>query len=357
MVSVGYLREIGLLDLHSEAPKPRAPLPAAAVAAAPSEPAPAAAGAAKGGKAGKAAEGAAGAPAPASAGDAPAGPPPEELSPEELKKLSKSERTAYYAARRAGGQTPAPKAKQLSKAERRAVQEAQRKVKEDKQSAAMDNAEMLEELKLQGLSEEQAREVMAELLRTEEEQAADEEEDDEPEDLLSSVRKWMSEQDKVPEDALHDFNMKVRFQGHVDTTPPDHLAAILQTITEEACRQCDLKTPKPNAVAKTVEPAVVRWAPLLEPLYAKIGDPMEAADVVVRAVQEGVGALGEVPEAGQACGVVGCLMALREIDMIEDEDLLTGCRRCEPHSRVMEKFIEFLEEELEDEDEEDDGED
>lgn len=394
MTTVGYLQEIGLFDLHAEGRGPTiaAATPEARSAAAAAPPA---AGAADGGKAdkaakpakaaeaadgsaaGKAAKAAApadgskadkagkadkaakGGQAPASAAAAPAGPPPKELSPEELAKLSKEERAAYYTARRAAGIVPAPKAKQMSKAERREAQEAQRKIKEDKKATGEENKEMLEELKLQGLTEEQAREVMAEMARTEEE-AGDEDEDDEPEDLLSSVRKWMSEQDaKVPEDALRDFNLKVRFQGHVDTTPPDHLGCILRLLVEEACRKCDLKAPKlqPTGVAKTVGPDVIRWKTLLEPVYEKISDPMDAADVVLRSVQEGVEAVGDVPEAGRACGVVGCLMAIREIDMIEDEDLLTGCKRCEQRSRVMDKFIEFLEEELEDEDEEDGDED
>lgn len=290
--------------------------------------------------------------------------PPAELSAEELGRLSKQERTAYFNARRAAGllgkgtaREEQAQPKQLTKAERRQMQEAQRKAKDEKKEASVDNEELLKELKLQGLSEDQAKEVAAEMLRTDQEAAQEEEEDDEaPEDLLSSVRKWMSEQDEVPRDALHEFNMKVRFQGHVDSTPPDHIAAVLEVLMQEACSGCDLAAPKlqPTDVAKKAEPLVARWAPLLEPLYGKISDPVEAADIVLRSVQEGVAARGEVPKTGLACGVVGFLMALREIDMIEDEDLLTGCKRSEPRSKVMDKFIEFLEDELEDEDEEGD---
>jgi len=51
-------------------------------------------------------------------------------------------------------------------------------------------------------------------------------------------------------------------------------------------------------------------------------------------------------------------MALRDsTDDIEDEDLLTGCKRLDPMTKVMEKFIEFLEDELEDSDEDGSGED
>merc|ERR1719217_1161842 len=85
--------------------------------------------------------------------------------------MSKEERTAYHAARRAAqaatssgaGPEAAPKAAQLSKAQRRALQESQRKVKEDKANAGKEGDELFEELKLQGLSEDQAREVMREM--------------------------------------------------------------------------------------------------------------------------------------------------------------------------------------------------
>ncbi|CAK0799342.1 unnamed protein product, partial [Prorocentrum cordatum] len=121
-----------------------------------------------------------------------------------------------------------------------------------------------------------------------------------------------------------DFNMKVRFQGHVDSTPPDHLRCILRVVVQEACAGCDLAAPKlqPGAVAKRVQPCVERWAPLLEVLFGKIDDVLEGADTVIHGIEEGIEACqaeADVPAAGLACGVVGSLMAVREIDMIEDE--------------------------------------
>lgn len=292
---------------------------------------------------------------------------PAELSDEELRKLTKEERKAYHQARRAAevsavvASDQVPLAKQLTKAQRRELQERQRKVKEDKKEASVDNEELLKELRLQGLSEDQAREVMAEMARGQMEPEDEEEEEQEPEDLLASVRKWIMDQKdiQVTKDALHDFNMKVRFQGHVDTTPPDHIGAILQVLVDDALAGCDLAAPKlqPTTVAKAVQPVVVRWGPLLEPLYEKIDDPLTGADTVLSAVHKGLAAHVEVPETNQAHVMVGSLMALREINMIEDEDLLTGCRRYEPRSRVMDKFIEFLEEALDDEDDDDDEDD
>lgn len=286
--------------------------------------------------------------------------PLKECSPEELAKMSKEERRAYHLARRTAEQAgTATSSLQrdagMTKAQRRAIQEAQRKAKEDKVHSAGDQEEFVKELMLQGLSEEQAKEVMAEMAKVED--LEDEDDDDEPEDLLASVRKWMEEQATVTKEALHDFNMKVRFQGHVETTPPDHLKAILRVITEQACAVCDLAAPKlqPTIVAQKAEPLVAKWAPLLEPLYGKIDDVLAAGDAVVQAVQEGVATRDGMPESGQACAVVGCLMAIREIDMIEDEDLLTGCRRLESRSLVMDKFVEFLEDEMEGEDDDEDG--
>mmetsp|Transcript_91220 Transcript_91220/g.247392 ORF Transcript_91220/g.247392 Transcript_91220/m.247392 type:complete len:308 (+) Transcript_91220:79-1002(+) len=297
-------------------------------------------------------------PAPAEQAGAP---PPAELSPEELAKLSKEERKAYHQARRAAQTTQAVEkpAAPLTKAQRRAIQDAQRKAKDDVKNASMGNEEMLKELKMQGLSEDQARNVMAELLAGN--TVADVDDDDEdadPEDLLGSVRRWICEQknEQITKDSIRDFNMKVRFQGHVDSTPPDHLRCILRVVVQEACAGCDLAAPKlqPGAVAKRVQPCVERWAPLLEVLFGKIDDVLEGADTVIHGIEEGIEACqaeADVPAAGLACGVVGSLMAVREIDMIEDEDLLAGCRRSSTAGKVMEKFIEFLEEALEDEDE------
>jgi len=291
---------------------------------------------------------------------APAGPPPEEKTKEELAKMTKEERTAYYAARRAGGeQAAAPKAVQMSKADRRAMQEAQRKVKDDKKMEGADAAEMLEELKLQGLTEEQAKEVLAHIENGEVEE--EEESDDEPLSLLASVKEWMDEQGtKVADkESLRDFNLKVRFQGHVETTPPDHLACMLRIITTGALESGDLKAPKlqPTVVAKKAGPTLERWSFMIDGLYSKIDDVLESVDVVIGSLREGIDSV-EAPETAKDTALVGCLMALRDsTDDIEDEDLLTGCKRLDPMTKVMEKFIEFLEDELEDSDEDGSGED
>merc|ERR1712137_949442 len=98
---------------------------------------------------------------------------------------------------------------------------------------------MFKELKLQGLTEEQARTVMKELAESDankEAAVAEVSDDDEPEDLLGCVRSWMKAQpEKIPDDALRDFNLKVRFQGHVDSTPPDHLRSMVRILVDEAC--------------------------------------------------------------------------------------------------------------------------
>merc|ERR1712232_95678 len=116
--------------------------------------------------------------------------------------------------------------------------------------------------------------------------------------------------------------MKVRFQGHVDSTAPDHLGAILQVLATQACTGCDLASAKvqPTAIAGQATPLMRRWSPLLGPLYGKIDDPLAASDAIVQAVQAGVAACSG-NETGKACGIVGCLMAIRDIEVMEDEDL------------------------------------
>lgn len=295
----------------------------------------------------------------------PAGPPPAEKSAEELAKMSKEERTAYHQARRAAGPAGGnaanakaqPKA-QLTKAQRRAIQDNQRKAKEDLANVGKEDDDVFEELKLQGLSDIQARAVLEEMKSGAIEVEDDEDDDDEPDDLLGSVRKWMGEQpDQLPSDAVRDFNMKVRFQGHVNTTPPDHLGCILNVLVNQALGACDLEAPKinPGAVAKALTPLLERWSVMLIGLYEKVPDVLEAVGVVVATITESVAATGAQAQ-GQDCAVVGCIMAIRELDdLVEDEDLLVGCKGVEPRSRVLEKYIDFLEDALE-EDEEDDEE-
>lgn len=44
----------------------------------------------------------------------------------------------------------------------------------------------------------------------------------------------MKEQAAVTKDSLHEFNLQVRFQGHVEKTPPDHLKEVLAILTAQA---------------------------------------------------------------------------------------------------------------------------
>lgn len=295
-------------------------------------------------------------------------PPPapvKELSPEELAKLSKEERKAYHEARRAAQAQGQPAAKkQLTKAERRELQEAQRKVKEASTKKVGDDEELLAELKLQGLSEDQAREVMKEMQKGENLEGDDEEEG-EGEDLSTSVARWMSEQEgQVTKESLRDFNMKVRWQGHVNTLPADHLGCILKILFKDAAASCDLTGKlQPTAIAKKLEQPLGRWAPVLEPLYQSIGDPFQGPDAVCKAAPEAVEeALKEQDgtDAAGASAIVGCYMALREaeIELLPDDELLMGCKRIhsEHPSTVLEKFIDFLEDAL-DQDDSDEEED
>lgn len=234
-------------------------------------------------------------------------------------------------------------------------------MKDDIANAGKEDNEMFEELKLQGLSDEQAREVLRELAASQAIVAEDGDSGEDIEDLLGSVRNWMKEQPEgpIPEDAIRDFNMKVRFQGHVETTPPDHLAAMLNVLLGQALSSCDLAAAmiKPGAIAKAFAPLLERWAIMLQGLYSKVPDVLEAVGVVVQTINACVIQTG-APENAQDSAMVGCLMAVRELDdLVEDEDLLVGCKAVEPRSRVLEKFIEFLEEALEEDDEDGEGDD
>eukprot|EP00439_Symbiodinium_sp_Y106_P077075 s357_g16.t1 len=265
--------------------------------------------------------------------------PMKELSPEQLAKLSKEERKAYHEARRAQakGQAKAEPKKQLTKAERRQIQEEQRKVKEASKDDGKEDDKLLADLKLQGLSEDQARAVMLEMRKNVE---LDDDEFDED------------------GDPMRDFNMQVRFQGHVDTTPTDHLGCLLSILFEEACSTCiseaaaSKKKLQPMAIAKKLEKPLTRWAPISE-IGDEIGDPFQAADVVCSSSQTAAGSaatatsilLSPSPLRAGAIAMVGCLVGLREADLVEDDELLQGCRRMPFDNErpiVLEKFMEDL---------------
>mmetsp|Transcript_26224 Transcript_26224/g.54818 ORF Transcript_26224/g.54818 Transcript_26224/m.54818 type:complete len:342 (-) Transcript_26224:60-1085(-) len=335
--TLDYLEEIGVWPSPAKETSPSAPAATTAATAAPAEPSSAS--------------------------------PMKELSPEQLAKLSKEERKAYHEARRAQakGQAKAEPKKQLTKAERRQIQEEQRKVKEASKDDGKEDDKLLADLKLQGLSEDQARAVMLEM-RKNVELDDDEFDEDGVEDFPTSVRRWMNEQPQtLGEDPMRDFNMQVRFQGHVDTTPTDHLGCLLSILFEEACSTCiseaaaSKKKLQPMAIAKKLEKPLTRWAPLLKALYRKIseigdeiGDPFQAADVVCSSSQTAAGSAATATSAKEAEGaiaMVGCLVGLREADLVEDDELLQGCRRMPFDNErpiVLEKFMEDLDDEDED---------
>merc|ERR1711972_506218 len=99
----------------------------------------------------------------------------------------------------------------------------------------------------------------------------DAEEDEEEEDLLASVRRWLATADdrlagQTDEEILSDFNLQVRFQGHVDTTPPDHLDAVLRALVMEHLLAEDVTAPKvqPNTFAKKIGPVIKKRAYIIE---------------------------------------------------------------------------------------------
>jgi len=296
--------------------------------------------------------------------------PFQELSQDALAKLTKEERKAYHIARRAAAtasQTTsdtAPANVQITKAKtreiRRAIQEAQRKVKLDKSQAASEQEELLKELVMQGLHPDQARKLMAEMGSTDALEEDGDDDDELEEDLFSSVRRWMSEQGDAVSNAesLHEFNMSVRFQGHVESTPPDHLSCIVRVIADKVCAGYDLSGKvQPAAVSKAAMPLIAQWLYMIELLYEKIDnspEDIEPIDVVVGAVSESV-MTSDAPKPAQESAVVGIIMAIREqADSIADEDLMFGCKRMEGRSNVMDKFIDFLEDAMAEDDDDDD---
>lgn len=207
--------------------------------------------------------------------------------------------------------------------------------------AGDEDAEALAELKQQGLAAEQAGEVLAQIKQAHAVEDCDAESGEEPdieESLLESVRRWVHGRGNLQvvdaKEALSDFNLKVRFQGHERTTPPEHLAALLEVLSEDDSRLPDAATWKqPMIVAQRVQGSVNKWASMLHWLYSRCDAPI-GAELIVSAVARGAAGAQEV-------FTVGFLMALREELDITDEDLLTGCRAAS-QGKAMQAFIDFL---------------
>lgn len=283
--------------------------------------------------------------------------------------MSKNERKEYHAKRiaaekaakastaGAGGEAP----KVLTKAERRVIQEAHRLAKQQAKDSSAGKEEALAELKMQGLSDEQARQMLAEM---EKEGAfdGDEDEDDEEdaEDLMGCVRRYLVDKKSAGEDAepLHQFQMRVRFQGFSESLPMDHLQCVVRALSGDGCKACDLEVPKlqPSGVAKKVAPIVQKWAGLMDALYTRAGDCLDAVNALVSSVSEGVlDVCDQASDRVKDTAFVGIIMALREeLESVEDGDLLAGLTRLDDKGPVLQKYIDFLEAELEDEDEDDD---
>lgn len=273
-----------------------------------------------------------------------------EKTKDELAALTKEERTAYHKARTATAKAAAAPAQTLTKEEKkvqaREKQDADRKKKEDAKALGDEDKETYEELRLQGLTEDQAKQVLKEMKEAKPAGEDEEESDDEDESLVGSVRTWMGRwEGDVDKDAIRDFNLKVRFQGHVDSTPPDHLASILEVIASDLLSNFDLAAAKqPSAVSTKAEPMFEKWSTLLEQLLEKI-DELAIGDIVVNTLRAAVTAsAGEAAAPTKDCASVGLIMALREAIEVDDATVLTACKKVESDSKVWLGFVSHLEE-------------
>merc|ERR1711957_632386 len=168
----------------------------------------------------------------------------------------------------------------------------------------------------------------------------------------------MKEQDssKVGKDVLPDFNLKVRFQGHVNSTPPDHFGAILEAIAADVVAATDLPGLKqPTPLAKSAGVVFDKWSGMLDALLEKV-DIIESGDIIVTALRAGLSSAGGDAVADAAkkdCATVGLIMAVREsLEDVDDEALLGACKKIESDTKVWCGYIGFLEEAVEGSDEE-----
>eukprot|EP00933_Yihiella_yeosuensis_P010090 TRINITY_DN116349_c0_g1_i1.p1 TRINITY_DN116349_c0_g1~~TRINITY_DN116349_c0_g1_i1.p1 ORF type:complete len:372 (+),score=79.11 TRINITY_DN116349_c0_g1_i1:68-1183(+) len=312
-----------------------------------------------------------------------------EKSAQELAKMSKLQRRSYHEARFLAAQEIAPpKFQPKSRAERRALQEAQRRSKKDvndleknicsllRSAGALDEDLAAEEEAVAlraGLSQDR-RSYFEAAAEDEEEGAATNataDEDDElegGEDFYECVKSWVRAANAGvgPEATSDDFTAMMRLWGHGSTPPADRLNSILHAVLEKIEGLDSLhNTPlhkRPSTVAKAVKSTLRSWFPLLNALFREVASSGgDAAEILVGAVRHSFLKPHREDADGTAdfldCTIVGTLMSFREeVDTLNDAALLTACQGIQPSSHVLRQFFEFLEKEINDSSESDDSE-
>lgn len=276
--------------------------------------------------------------------------PPKALPAEELAKMSKMERRAYYESRLQPRGAPAA----ATRSERRTAQETQRRAKLEKAAQGESSAPQSKGPFGSGPCVPDWADDEADLEAPEEEESGDV-------DLHQVVKDWMQrsslgggrkEPAAVESEELEDLVCTVRLSGLAPSGSDLLLAAVLDCGAEE-CRS--LFDPgddaiEPSLAMKRVKPWFQRWCSFLEHL---------SSEAPTTGLEEALGAAVERiffgNESGSALAkrhervAVGFLMCARDtFEELEDEKLARACRSLGLEGPVMSKFLVFLEDNSDD---------
>lgn len=159
------------------------------------------------------------------------------------------------------------------------------------------------------------------------------------------IQQWMQDHknESVSSDLIHDFDCTIK-TFDVRALPSLQLAAVVEIMIADTMAECDLNTTKlqPVKVCEKASPFVEKWSSLIDNVYSKIDDAQEAIDIIISSLKRSI-AFITASEYTKETLLIGCLLSLRDLDAVDDEDILAGCRKIELQSKAMERFIEFLE--------------
>merc|ERR1712241_436561 len=152
---------------------------------------------------------------------------------------------------------------------------------------------------------------------------------------------------------------RVLSEGIVDQTDvgPCDAPLFINSLVNDVCCACDLALPRlqPSHVADEAVPRVEQCLCELQTFFSELGARAIATDHLIRAFYDAVDKV-EAITAVKEIVVVGLLLATRsQLHELTDVQLIEGCRKFESYSRVMQRFIVFLEDELHGEDDEEEA--
>jgi translation initiation factor 2 beta subunit (eIF-2beta)/eIF-5 len=159
------------------------------------------------------------------------------------------------------------------------------------------------------------------------------------------IRQWMQDHknESISSESVHDFDCAIK-SFDFRALPSRQLADLIEIMVDDTIAEYDLNTDKlqPVMVSEKASPFVERWSPLIDNLYSKIDDAQEAIDIIISSLKKAIVGITPPSEDTNETLLIGCLLSLRGVDAVGDEDVLAGCCKIKVQSKAMKQFIKFL---------------